>query len=121
VAAVPCVRVDQIPANFPDRDRVWRAMDGDDAEWVEPGNSLIWLVVNKRQAERRAIPSDPSGNRISEMGTDDQRVRVGETLDEAQPRSLSLTGIEVRCTPIWISDLARMVHYITGNHRGLSA
>lgn len=37
----PCVRVDQIPADFPDRDRVWRARDGDQADWVEPGNSVI--------------------------------------------------------------------------------
>lgn len=37
----PCVRVDQIPADFPDRDRVWRAHEGDEAEWVEPGNSVI--------------------------------------------------------------------------------
>ena len=37
----PCVRVDQIPADFPDRERVWRVLDGDEAEWVEPGNSVI--------------------------------------------------------------------------------
>ena len=35
----PCVHVDQIPADFPDRERVWsREKDG---EWVEPGNSVI--------------------------------------------------------------------------------
>jgi predicted amidohydrolase len=37
----PCVRVDQIPADFPDRDRVWRVLDDDEADWVEPGNSVI--------------------------------------------------------------------------------
>lgn len=37
----PCLRVDQIPADFPDRDRVWRAQEGAEAEWVEPGNSVI--------------------------------------------------------------------------------
>jgi nitrilase len=37
----PCVRVVQIPADFPDRDRVWPVGDGDEAEWVEPGNSVI--------------------------------------------------------------------------------
>jgi hypothetical protein len=42
------------------------------------------------------------------MGTDDQRVRVGEPLDEIQPRSPSLTGIEVRCARIWTGDLARI-------------
>ena len=36
----PCVRVDQIPADFPDRERVWRT-DPDDPEWVEPGNTVI--------------------------------------------------------------------------------
>jgi nitrilase len=36
----PCLRVDQIPADFPHRDRVW-ASDNDDDGWVEPGNSVI--------------------------------------------------------------------------------
>lgn len=36
----PCLRVDQIPADFPDRDRVWRT-DPDDPEWVEAGNTVI--------------------------------------------------------------------------------
>ncbi|GAA4720531.1 carbon-nitrogen hydrolase family protein [Phytohabitans rumicis] len=35
----PCVHVDQIPTGFPHRDRVWRTEH--DAEWVEPGNSVI--------------------------------------------------------------------------------
>jgi nitrilase len=37
----PCVRVDQIPADFPSRDRVWRVLDEEEADWVEPGNSVI--------------------------------------------------------------------------------
>jgi nitrilase len=36
----PCLRVDQIPDEFPRRDQVWRT-DQDDGEWVEPGNSVI--------------------------------------------------------------------------------
>jgi nitrilase len=36
----PCVHIDQIPADFPDRDRVWRTGQ-DDGEWVEPGNTVI--------------------------------------------------------------------------------
>jgi len=40
VGVNPAVRVDQIPADFPDRDRVWR-IDPDDPEWVEPGNTVI--------------------------------------------------------------------------------
>jgi nitrilase len=36
----PCLRVDQIPADFPDRDRVWPA-DTSEEEWVEPGNTVI--------------------------------------------------------------------------------
>jgi nitrilase len=36
----PAVHADQIPANFPDRERVWRT-DPDDPEWVEPGNAVI--------------------------------------------------------------------------------
>jgi nitrilase len=39
VGVNPCVHVDQIPADFPDRDRVWPA-DKDEG-WVEPGNSVI--------------------------------------------------------------------------------
>jgi nitrilase len=35
----PCVHIDQIPADFPHRDRVWRT--DHDGEWVEPGNSVI--------------------------------------------------------------------------------
>ena len=34
----PCLHVDQIPLDFPDRDLVWPAEDG---EWVEEGNSVI--------------------------------------------------------------------------------
>jgi len=36
----PCVHIDQIPADFPHRDRVWRA-DQDDGGWVEVGNTVI--------------------------------------------------------------------------------
>jgi nitrilase len=36
----PCVRVDQIPADSPDADRVWQT-DPDDPDWVEPGNTVI--------------------------------------------------------------------------------
>jgi nitrilase len=36
----PCVHIDQIPADFPDRERLWRTEE-DDGEWVEPGNSVI--------------------------------------------------------------------------------
>jgi nitrilase len=34
----PCMHLDQIPADFPHRDRVRRA---DQDKWVEPGNSII--------------------------------------------------------------------------------
>jgi nitrilase len=37
----PCVRRDQIPADFPDRERVWKVVDDETTEWVEPGNSVI--------------------------------------------------------------------------------
>jgi nitrilase len=36
----PCVHLDQIPADFPDRDRVWRPHEDND-QWVEEGNSVI--------------------------------------------------------------------------------
>jgi nitrilase len=35
----PCVHVDQIPADFPHRDRVWPPAEN--GEWVEPGNTVI--------------------------------------------------------------------------------
>jgi nitrilase len=40
VGVNPCVHLDQIPADFPDRDRVWHPHDGND-QWVEEGNSVI--------------------------------------------------------------------------------
>jgi nitrilase len=36
----PCVHIDQIPAGFPDRERVWRGEPDSDG-WVEPGNTVI--------------------------------------------------------------------------------
>ena len=39
VGVNPCLHRDQIPADFPDRDRVWSAEP--DHEWVEPGNTVI--------------------------------------------------------------------------------
>jgi nitrilase len=40
IAVNPCLHVDQIPTDFPDRDRVWRTHP-DDPDWVEPGNTVI--------------------------------------------------------------------------------
>jgi nitrilase len=40
VGVNPCLHVDQIPADFPHRDRVFPMDEGDDG-WVEPGNSVI--------------------------------------------------------------------------------
>jgi len=38
----PCLHVDQIPPNFPNRDRVWKTdEDEEEKDWVEPGNSVI--------------------------------------------------------------------------------
>lgn len=36
----PCVHVDQIPTDFPNRDAVW-PVERTDGGWVEPGNSVI--------------------------------------------------------------------------------
>ena len=36
----PCLHVDQIPADFPHRERLWTPQDGDGG-WVEHGNSVI--------------------------------------------------------------------------------
>ena len=40
IGANPCVHIDQIPADFPRREHVWR-VEQDDGQWVEPGNSVI--------------------------------------------------------------------------------
>ena len=55
----PCVRVDQIPHDFPDRDRVWHPLPGDEADWVEPGNSVICVErrVNWSVGQRAPTPS----------------------------------------------------------------
>jgi nitrilase len=42
----PCVHVDQLPADFPHRDKVWQVADGDGG-WVEPGNSVIVSPTGK--------------------------------------------------------------------------
>jgi nitrilase len=42
VGVNPCVRVDQIPEDFPARDKVWKLEDDpDERDWVSPGNSVI--------------------------------------------------------------------------------
>lgn len=41
VGVNPVLRVDQIPADLPDRDRIAPPPDPDDGEWVEPGNTVI--------------------------------------------------------------------------------
>jgi nitrilase len=40
IGANPCVHIDQIPADFPRREHVWR-VEQDDGQWVELGNSVI--------------------------------------------------------------------------------
>lgn len=40
VGVNPCLHIDQIPADFPHRDRVWPSGEGA-GEWVEPGNTVI--------------------------------------------------------------------------------
>jgi nitrilase len=35
----PCVHIDQIPTDFPARERVWQVAE--DGVWVEPGNSVM--------------------------------------------------------------------------------
>jgi nitrilase len=42
VGVNPCLRVDDLPAEFPDRDKVWHVdPDDEDRDWVSPGNSVI--------------------------------------------------------------------------------
>ena len=41
VGVNPCVHADQVPSDFPQRERVWRALDPAEPDWVEPGNTVI--------------------------------------------------------------------------------
>ena len=66
----PCVRVDQIPADFPDRERVWPA-DPENPEWVEPGNTVI---------------VDPEGGILAGPARHEETVLVAE-LDLTKVRS----------------------------------
>lgn len=86
-----------------------------------PSSQHRELLLRSHEPERRTFSSDASRDRISEVRADDQRVRIGEPLDEVRPGSPGLSGIEVRCAPIWIRDPAGKVHHVTGNQRGLSA
>jgi nitrilase len=71
VGVNPCVRVDQIPADFPDRDRVWRVIDEDEAEWVEPGNSVICnpngeIVAGPLRYEEGILTAEVDLTRVAE-------------------------------------------------------
>ena len=57
----PCVHADQIPADFPSRDRLWsREQNG---EWVEPGNSVI---------------VDPAGNILAGPARQEETILTAE-------------------------------------------
>jgi len=56
VGVNPCVHIDQIPADFPDRDRVWRPHEDND-QWVEEGNSSSSV-----QPEPPDSPGEAPGN-----------------------------------------------------------
>jgi len=70
IGANPSLRVDQIPPDFPDRERVWR-IDPDDPDWVEPGNTVI---------------VDPKGQVMAGPARHEETVLVAE-LDLAQVHS----------------------------------
>ncbi len=73
VGVNPCLRVEQIPADFPDRDRVWRVSDDDDeARWVEPGNSVICnpsgeIVAGPLRHEEGILTAEIDLSRVHEM------------------------------------------------------
>ena len=79
----PCLHVDQIPADFPDRDRVWR--DGpDDGGWVEPGNTVIVNPAGRSSPARPGTPrrsSPRSWTSATVRGATD--VRPGRALPPA--------------------------------------
>ncbi len=41
VGVNPALRVDQLPADLADRDRLTTVLDPDDGDWLEPGNTVI--------------------------------------------------------------------------------
>ena len=71
VGVNPCLRVDQIPADFPNRDRVWRVMDAEEADWVEPGNSVICnpngeIVAGPLRYEEGILTAEVDLTRVNE-------------------------------------------------------
>ncbi len=68
----PCVHIDQIPADFPHRERVWRVKENDDdSHWIEPGNSVI---------------VDPSGNVLAGPAHHEETILYAD-IDRATVRS----------------------------------
>ena len=68
----PCLHVDQIPADFPGRDRVWSTLKDDpDSEWVEPGNSVIVapngeILAGPARHEETILTAEIDIDRVSE-------------------------------------------------------
>jgi predicted amidohydrolase len=71
VGVNPCLRVDQIPADFPNRDRVWRVTDTEQADWVEPGNSVVCnpngeIVAGPLRYEEGILTTEVDLTRVNE-------------------------------------------------------
>jgi predicted amidohydrolase len=41
VGVNPCLRADQVPRDFPNRDTLWTPSEDGDSEWLEPGATMI--------------------------------------------------------------------------------
>ena len=71
VGVNPCLHADQIPADFPDRDRVWRA-DPSDGDWVEPGNTVICdpngeIIAGPLRYQEGILTAEVDLSRVHEM------------------------------------------------------
>ena len=98
VGVNPCMHLDQIPADFPHRDRVRRP---DQDEWVEPGNSVIVnpdgavLAGRARHGTRRpsCTPTSTSPSSGQHTGTS---TRSATTTAPTSSSSMSIPGPALR-------------------------
>ena len=72
VGVNPCLRVEQVPDDLPDRDRMVRVLDPDDGEWLEPGNTVICdpngeLVAGPLRHAEGILTAEIDLTRVAEM------------------------------------------------------
>ena len=72
VGVNPCLRVDQVPEDLPDRDRMIGAAKAADGAWIEPGNSVICdpngrIVAGPLREAEGILTAEIDLDRVAEM------------------------------------------------------